>query len=154
LIKELFGILGILILVVEVYRYVRRYWLRRPLDKKKKEKRLRKPAVLQPKSERDCRFCCEGKGKPSTAKREMPISWQLRKGRGGRKKKVETEGYFRPNKSCEYYGISQEEIYALAGYGRHEKHMVIHDFICQAWGRNLPLDGTRFCTSIRANLVE
>ena len=52
LIKDLLGILGILIVLVEIYRLVRRYWLRQLLDKKKKEKRTRKPPVLRPKSER------------------------------------------------------------------------------------------------------
>ncbi len=47
LVKELLGILGILILLIEIYRFVRRYWLRRLLEKKKKEKRTRKPAVLR-----------------------------------------------------------------------------------------------------------
>jgi hypothetical protein len=36
----------------------------------------------------------EDKGKRTDAKREMPVSWQMRKGRGGPKKKIETEGYF------------------------------------------------------------
>ncbi len=42
---------------------------------------------------RDCRFCYEGKGKQPAAKREKPLSWQLRKGKGGWKIKVVTEGY-------------------------------------------------------------
>jgi hypothetical protein len=49
----------------------------------------------------------------------MPVSWQQRKGKGGPKKKVVTEGYFCPNKSCEYYGIREVAIHALVGYGNH-----------------------------------
>jgi hypothetical protein len=75
----------ILILLFELYRYQRQYWVRRLLETKKKEKRTRKIAVLRPKNERDCRFCCGDKGKRTVAKREMPGSWQSRKGRGGRK---------------------------------------------------------------------
>jgi hypothetical protein len=52
LVKDLLGILRILILLFALYRYLRKYWLRRLLEKKKKEKRTRKPAVLRPKSER------------------------------------------------------------------------------------------------------
>ena len=74
---------------------------------------------MRPKSERDCRFCREEKGNRRSAKREIPISWQLRKGKGGPKKKVVTEGYFCPNKSCEYYGIREAAIHALVGYGNH-----------------------------------
>ncbi len=133
--KELLGILVILVLLFEIYGCLRRYWLRRLLEKRKKEKRTRKPAVLRPKSEKDCRFCREGKGKRTVAKREMPESWQLRKGRGGRKKKIRSAGFFCPNKSCEYYGITEEAILALVGYGTHGTQEVIRDFKCQACGK-------------------
>lgn len=135
LVKDLLGILGILILLVEIYRYVRRYWLRRLLEQKKKEKRTRKPPVLRPKSERDCRFCREEKGKRTAPQPETPLAWGMRKGRGGRKKKIQTEGYFCPNKSCEYYRITEEGIHARVGYGTHGTHEVIRDFKCQACGK-------------------
>lgn len=101
--------------------------------KEKKEKRPRKPPVLRPKSEREYRFCRVGKGKRTVATRETRVLWQLRKGWGGRKKKIETEGYFCPNKSCEYYGITDEHIHALVGYGSHGRQEVVQDFKCQAW---------------------
>jgi hypothetical protein len=135
LVKGLFGTLGILLLLFEVYRFLRRYWLGRLPEKKKNEKRTRKPAVLRPKSERDCQFCCEVKGKWTEAKQEMPVSWQMLKGRGGRKKVVKTEGYFCPNKSCAYYGITKEDIHALVGYGKRGKLEAIQDFKCQACGK-------------------
>jgi hypothetical protein len=119
LVKELLGILGILILLYEIYRFVRKVWLRRFLEKKKKEKRPRKPPVLRPKSERDCRFCQEDKGKGTVPEQEMPVSWQLRKGKGGPKKQVATEGYFCPNEACEYYGTTEEVIHPLVGYGTY-----------------------------------
>jgi hypothetical protein len=103
--------------------------------KEEKEKRTRRPAVLRPKSERDCRFCCEGKGKPPTEKRELPVSWQLRKGRGGRNKIVKTERYFCPNQSIAYYGITEEDLHALVGFGKHGRHESIQDFKCQACGK-------------------
>jgi hypothetical protein len=65
----------------------------------------------------------------------MPESWQSRKGPGGRTKKIQTEGYFCPNKSCEYYGITEEAIHALVGYGKHGKQEEIRDFKCQACGK-------------------
>lgn len=135
LVKELLGILGILILLLTLYRFLRKDWLRRLLEKKKKEKRTRKPAVMRPKNERDCRFCREGKGNRAGAKRELPETWQLRKGRGGPKKKIQTEGFFCPNKSCAYYEIMEEDIHALVGYGRHGTQEVIQDFKCQACGK-------------------
>lgn len=105
------------------------------MEKRKKEKRTRKPAVLRPKSEKDCHFCRERKEKRTVAKREMPESWEMRKGRGGRKKKIRSEGFFCPNKSCEYYGITEEAIHALVGYGTHGRQEVIRDFKCQACGK-------------------
>jgi hypothetical protein len=108
LVKELLGILGILILLIELYRYLRMYWLRRLVEQKKKEKRNRKPAVLRPKSERDCRFCCEDKGKRTEAKHEMPVSWQMRKGRGGRKKKIHTEGTSARTKAVNIMGLPRK----------------------------------------------
>jgi hypothetical protein len=135
LIKDLLGILVILILPVEIFRLVWRYWLPRLLEKKKKDKHPRKPPILRPKSERDCWFCREDQGKWTAAKRELPESWQLRKGRGGPKKKVVTEGYFCPNKACEYYGITEENIHALVGYGTHGAHEVIRGFKFQACGK-------------------
>ena len=135
MIKELLGILGILVLLFEIYGFLRRYWLRRLLEKKKKEKRTRKPAVLRLKTERDCQFCRENPGKRTAAQRETPESWQLRKGRGGRKKVVQTQGYFCPNQSCEYFGITEAEIHALVGYGTHGSQEAIQDFKCQACGK-------------------
>ena len=113
--RNILVFLAILVLLVELYRHLREYWLRRLLEQKKKGKRPRKPAVLRPKSERDCRLCCEEKGKRTEGKREMPVAWQQRKGRGGPKKKIRTEGYFCPNQLCEYYGITDERIHALVG---------------------------------------
>jgi hypothetical protein len=61
--KELLRILGILISLFDIYHFLRRYLLCRLLEKKEKEKRAlkaqRKPSVLRPKSERDCRYCRE-----------------------------------------------------------------------------------------------
>jgi hypothetical protein len=59
----------------------------------------------------------------------------LRKGRGGRKKKIKTEGYFCSNKKCEYNGITEEAVHALVGYGRHGVHEEIRDFKYQACGK-------------------
>jgi hypothetical protein len=82
--KELLRILGILISLFDIYHFLRRYLLCRLLEKKEKEKRAlkaqRKPAVLRPKSERDCRYCCEEKGKWIAAKRELPVTWRCARG--------------------------------------------------------------------------
>jgi hypothetical protein len=61
--KNLLVILGILVCIVEIYYYLRENWLSRLLDNKKKGERIRKPAVMRPKSELNCPFCVEEKGK-------------------------------------------------------------------------------------------
>lgn len=133
--NDLLILIAILIILVEIYRKLRQIWLRHLLLQKKKTKRPRKPPILHPKSERDCRFCQEDKWKKQAPDPEAPIPWRLRKGKGGPKKKVFTDGYFCPNQNCEYYGISDEGTHALVGYGRHGLHEVIRDFKCQACGK-------------------
>jgi hypothetical protein len=130
--KNLLGILGILVLSFEIYRYLRRYWIRLILEKKKKGERPRKPPVMRPKSELDCPYCVKEKGKLGSPRREMPVAWSERKGRGGPKKKISSEGYFCANQGCEYYGITDEKVHALVWYGRHGKQDGIRDLKCQA----------------------
>jgi len=48
---NLIGIIGILVLVYEIYRWLREKWIERILAEKKKGKRERKPQVMRPKSE-------------------------------------------------------------------------------------------------------
>jgi hypothetical protein len=84
---------------------------------------------------RDCRFCQERKRKRKLPEQDGPIPWYLKKGKGGRKKKIVTAGYFSPNENCEYYGISDEQTHALVGYGRHGVHEEIRDYKCQACGK-------------------
>jgi len=130
--KDLLIFIATIIILVEIYRKLRQVWQQHLKMEKKKNKPPRKPAVLRPKSERDCRFCLEDKGRRNETKRETPISWQLRKGKGGPKKKVNTAGYFCSNDSCEYYGLTEEAIHALVGYGSHGLYEEIQDFKCQA----------------------
>lgn len=133
--NDLLILIAALIILVEIYLKLRQIWLRHLLSQKKKAKRPRKLPVLHPKSERDCHFCQEDKRKKKTSDPETPIPWRLRKGIGGPKKKVSTEGYFCPNPSCDYYVISDEGIHALVGYGRHGVQEEIRDFKCQACGK-------------------
>jgi hypothetical protein len=106
--NRLFGILGILILLFEIYRFLHGSWLRQVLQKKTDPHRSRKPRVMKPKSERDCPVCMQEQGKHPFSKPDLPVAWSLRKGRGGPKKKRLTKGYFCPNSKCEYYGVIHE----------------------------------------------
>jgi IS1 family transposase len=138
--KDLLGIIGILVISVEIYLWLRRKWIRHVLEGKKKGKMPRKPAVLRPKSELDCQHCVEGKGKKANPEpNKAVLAWNERKGRGGRRKSFSTEGYFCSNKGCEYYGIRDERIHALVGDGSHGKHEVIRDLKCQSCGKKFTI---------------
>jgi IS1 family transposase len=64
-----------------------------------------------------------------------PVAWSERKGRGGRKKRLSTAGYFCPNQACAYYGLTDEQVHALVGDGTHGQREVIQDLKCQACGK-------------------
>jgi hypothetical protein len=119
-------------LCIELYRLLRGYWFQRIFKKKREAKQSRKPRVMKPKSERDCPFCLEEKGRRGSSQPGTPLAWGLRKGCGGPKKKIPTTGFFCPNRDCEYYGITDENIHALVGYGNHGKQELIQILICQA----------------------
>jgi transposase-like protein len=133
--KDLLVILGILIFCFDLYRLLRGNLIQRFLKKKKGAAQPRKPLVMKPKSERDCPFCVKENGRQGSPKPEMPSVWRLRKGRGGPIKKISTQGRFCPNPECEYFGITDESIHALVGYGSHEKQEPIQDLKCQACGK-------------------
>jgi IS1 family transposase/transposase-like protein len=133
--NDILILLAILIVLYELYRSLRKLWLHKLLQKKKKAKPPRKPRIFKPKSERDCHFCQEEKGKHPTAIRNLPEPWSNRKGRGGRKKQFSTQDYFCSNPSCDYYLISDGQVHALVANGKHGAHEVIQDLKCQACGK-------------------
>jgi hypothetical protein len=134
--KDLPGIIGILVINIEIYLWLRRRWIQHVLEGKKKGKMPRKPAVLRPRSELDCQHCVEEKGKKANpGPKKAVVAWSERKRRGGRRKYFSTEGYFCSNKGCEYYGIRDERIHALVGDGSHGKYEEIRDLKCQACGK-------------------
>ena len=133
--KEILGIIGILVLLVEIYARLRKYWIQRLLDQKRNAKKPRKPVVMRPKSEADCPFCVEERGKKGIERSEVLPPWSERKGRGGRRKMASTWGYFCSNKACEYYLVTDEKIHALVWDGSHGKNEEIRDLKCQSCGK-------------------
>lgn len=132
---EILGIIGILVILVEIYCRLRKYWIQRLLEQKRNGKKPRKAVEMRPKSEADCRFCVAEKGKTGAAKSRMPPLWMDRKGRGGRNKQTSTAMYFCENPECEYYRIDDEKIHALVWDGKHGKYETIRDLKCQACGK-------------------
>lgn len=81
----------------------------------------------------DCPACrLQGCAPPTTA--PTPPPWRDRKSRRGAPRRVATAGYACPARACPYYGITDERIHALVGYGHHGATAHIQDFRCQACG--------------------
>ncbi len=55
----------------------------------------------------------------------------MRKGPGGKKKSIPTQGYFCSNPHCYYYLLDDQNIHALVGFGTHGKYESIQDLRCQ-----------------------
>lgn len=133
--NQLFELLGFLIVLIQLYRWLYRMWLQRWMNRKKSVKLPRKPRVLKPKTEHDCPVCQQHKSKATPPAQLLPIAWSTRKGRGGPRKKISTQGFACPNPLCEDHGIRDEAIHALVGDGTHGKHAAIQDLKCQACGK-------------------
>jgi hypothetical protein len=54
------------------------------------------------------------------------------KSRRGTPKRIKTEGFACPNPQCAYYGITEAQIHALVGDGKHGQAERIQTFRCQA----------------------
>lgn len=126
--NQLLLLLLFVLLSLELLCLSKQKWLQRLLTGK--------PRVHKPKSEKDCP-CCEAahvQGTPVSTEcsHAAPISWSQRKGKGGRKKTISTQGYFCSNPDCGYLGVVDESLHALVGYGRHGRHEDIQDLRCQA----------------------
>lgn len=90
---------------------------------------------LRLRSEADCPDCQSGPNQTGSAGQAKTVRpWREVKSRRGAPKRVKTEGWACPNRECEYYGITDETVHALVGYGRHGQGERIQDFRCQACG--------------------
>jgi hypothetical protein len=58
--------------------------------------------------------------------------WSEVKSRRGAPKRVNTEGFSCPNRMCPYAGITDADIHALVGDGKHGHAERIQTFCCQA----------------------
>jgi IS1 family transposase len=90
--------------------------------------------LLKPRSPDDCPACrlastpASGGGLASTPVRP----WREVKSRRGAPKRVNSEGYACPNQQCTYFGITDAQIHALVGDGKHGRAEQIQTFRCQA----------------------
>ncbi len=89
------------------------------------------PWPLKPRTPDDCPACrATQPDLPPTSAPLKPYS-QVKDTRG-RKKRIVTAGHACPNPDCLYYGVTDDQIHALVGYGGHGCHEYIRDLKCQA----------------------
>jgi len=90
--------------------------------------------LLRPRTPLDCPACrlastASSGGEPTP---EPVRPWREVKSRRGAPKRVNTDGFACPNQQCPYYGITDAQIHALVGDGKHGQAEHIQTFRCQA----------------------
>src|SRR5205085_3439837 len=99
-------------------------WLRfRPSSSPEGARCSTLPRRLKPRSSDDCP-ACRLASTPTSASGPAPAlvrPWCEVKSRRGAPKRVNTEGYTCPNQQCAYFGITDAQIHALVGDGKHSQ---------------------------------
>jgi IS1 family transposase len=106
----------------------------RPSSSQGEAKRSRLSRLLKPRSPDDCpdcRLACTPS--PGVRSAYAPVRpWREVKSRRGAPKRVNTQGFACPNQQCLYFGITDAQIHALVGDGKHGQAERIQTFRCQA----------------------
>jgi IS1 family transposase/transposase-like protein len=106
----------------------------RPSSSPGEVKRTRLHRLLKPRCPDDCPACRLA----STASSGIELApapvrpWSEVKSRRGAPKRVNTEGFACPNQQCLYYRITDAQVHALVGDGKHGRGERIQTFRCQA----------------------
>ncbi len=90
--------------------------------------------LLKPRTPDDCPACRRQVALPPRAPGpSAPVRpWRELKSRRGAPKRIATDGFACPNHACAYYRITDANVHALVGDGRHGKRERIQSFRCQA----------------------
>jgi hypothetical protein len=90
--------------------------------------------LLKPRTPDDCSACRQQACTPATiAPPRPPVRpWREVKGRRGAPKRIVTQGFFCPRRTCVYYRITDAQVHALVGDGTHGRCERIQTFRCQA----------------------
>jgi transposase-like protein len=97
-------------------------------------KRSRLHRLLKPRCPDDCP-ACRLASTASSGEEPAPgpvRPWREVKSRRGAPKRVNTEGFACPNPQCPYCGITDAQVHALVGDGKHGHAEQIQTFRCQA----------------------
>jgi IS1 family transposase/transposase-like protein len=90
--------------------------------------------LLKPRTPDDCPICRQQAAHPTQTGSPRPqlIPWRERKSRRGRPKRITTQGFACPNRTCAYYQISDAQFHALVGDGVDGTSEPIQSLRCQA----------------------
>ncbi len=135
MVLHVFVFLLVVCLLLSLALLWRHDWLHlRPSSSRGGAKRSTLHRLLKPRSPDDCPACCLA-STPSSGGGPAPApvrSWREVKSRRGAPKRVNTEGFACPNPQCPYAGITDAQIHALVGDGKHGSAERIQTFRCQA----------------------
>ena len=130
-----FVFLLVVCLLLSLARLWRLCWFAlRPSSSRGGARRTTLHRLLKPRCPDDCP-ACRLVSTASSAGGPVPASvrpWREVKSRRGAPKRVNTDGYACPNLKCPYFGITDNQIHALVGDGRHGRAERIQTFRCQA----------------------
>jgi transposase-like protein/IS1 family transposase len=92
--------------------------------------------LLKPRTPVDCPACRKQRlDQTAPAPSRLPVTpWRERKSRRGAPKRIATQGFACPNRTCKYYRVTDAQVHALVGNGTHGKCERIQTLRCQACG--------------------
>jgi IS1 family transposase len=90
--------------------------------------------LLKPRTPYHCPACCQQAAAPSGHPPAHPplTPWRAIKSRRGAPKRIDTQGFACPNRTCAFYQITGAQIHALVGDGADGWRERIQTFRCQA----------------------
>jgi len=90
--------------------------------------------LFKPRTPHDCPACQQQAATPAgnAPSRGSVTPWRERKSRRGAPKRIATQGFACPNRTCTYYRITDAQIHALVGDGAEGKVERIQTLRCQA----------------------
>ncbi len=132
---DVFLFLFIVCLLLSLTLLCRLCWLhRQPSHSKPGAVHTSVQRLLKPRTPLDCPACrlsCDNSTGMGLA--PAPVRpWREVKSRRGAPKRVNTDGFACPNRTCLYFGIADARVHALVGDGTHGRAERIQTFRCQA----------------------
>jgi transposase-like protein len=131
---HVFFLLLVLVLMFSLARLCFLCWPHHDPAQSAAAKRTPLHRLLKPRSPHDCPACRLSCALSSVVEpAPLPVRpWREMKSRRGAPKRVHTEGFACPNRTCLYSGITDAHVHALVGDGTHGHAERIQTFRCQA----------------------